>query len=150
MPRNRQPQHAADRARGQLLVVRRLAGQRDHRPFERSQEREGDGPRGRSTRNRAVPAARPDQTSDPLDSGLVDPLDLSADRVDLAAELDAERHHHAGDVAPAEDGVAAGQSEQLRSRSSSCEAGSPTSRIQFSFTQAITASARSALSLNWW
>ena len=34
--------------------------------------------------------------------------------------------------------------------SASCLAGSPTSRIQFSFTQSITARARSVLSLNWW
>jgi hypothetical protein len=52
------------------------------------------------------------------------------------------------DVTPAEDGVTAGKCQQLADRSASRLAGSPTSRIQFSFTQSITARARS-VSLNW-
>ena len=51
-----------------------------------------------------------------LTSRFRDPLDLAPDRMVLTAELDPQRHHDAGDVSPAKDGVTARQRDQRSDR----------------------------------
>src|SRR5262249_53330295 len=63
-----------------------------------------------------VRAARLDQARAAADERLGHPLDLAAERVVLAAELEPQRDRDAGDVAPAEDRVAPGKREERRDR----------------------------------
>src|SRR5262245_5104731 len=109
-----QSEHSPDRALRELLVMGRLARDRDHHALERSPVRLRDRLGGRTGRNRPLAAPRLDQGGAALDQHPRHSLHLAADGVVLVRELDPEGHHHPRHVAPAIDRMAAGQGEQRR------------------------------------
>src|SRR3954454_9892052 len=101
-------ERAGGDADGERLVVRCLSGEGDHRALESTDERQSDRPRGRPGRNRSVFSSRVDQANEAPYEPCLDPLELAPDRMVAAAELDAQRHRDASDVAPAQNRVTAG------------------------------------------
>ena len=96
--------------------MRGLSGECDDGALQCSEESERRGPSGGAGGDGPVSAAGADQAGDAFDGPVHDLLDLPPDRMLLAAELDPQGHHHAGDVSPAEDGVSPRQGEQLGDR----------------------------------
>ena len=112
-----QAEHSRGGAGGKLFVVGSLIRERDDGAFERSPVCERKHSGGRAFWDRPISAARLDQAGTVLEQKLRYPLELAPNRMlVLVAELDPQRHHHSGDVAPAEDSVAARQREQLCDR----------------------------------
>jgi hypothetical protein len=108
--------HPGGRTRRQQLIVWRPAGELDDCALHGSEEGLRDDPGRRAGGNRPHPAAGVDQAGAALHEPLGDPLEVTPDGVILTAELEPEGHRHAGDVAPAVNGVAARESEQRSSR----------------------------------
>ena len=104
-------EHPRNGACGQDLVMWSMSGECDHCSLECAEQRQRSRPGGWSRGDRTSLASGVDEPDAALDTGLPDPLDLVPHRMRLSGELQAQRHHDAGDVAPAEDGVAACQGQ---------------------------------------
>ena len=104
-----QPKHAHGGARREQFVVWRLSGEPDDGALQSAHEgeRHGSGRRAGGDRPRSAP--RVDEASAAPDERFGDPLELTAHRVILTAELEPQCHRHAGDVAPAVNGVTSRQ-----------------------------------------
>jgi hypothetical protein len=91
--------------------VRRAAGEGDDRALERSPVRAADTVARWTGRDSACVATRLDQAVPAVEATEIR-VSSAPTGCSCPSELDAQGQHHAGDVAAAEDGVAAGDGEQ--------------------------------------
>lgn len=96
--------------------MRRLSGEFDDGALHGADEGQRHGSGWRAGGDRPRPAPRADESGAALDQRFGDPPELTTHGVILTAELEPQRHRHAGDIAPAVHGMPARKGDQRQDR----------------------------------